>query len=128
ELIDYEGFCGVPETREEPSPPLRTRSASQVAALPGRGRDHLLLDVRDADEWAVGHVDGARLLPLPELEGRIDELSEWKARPVIVHCRTGPRARRAAQRLLDAGFEDVSVLAGGIEAWAATVDPEIPLG
>lgn len=127
ELIDYEGFCGVPGTSAEDPRPVRSRSASQVAALPGRGEEHLLLDVRNPDEWALGHVEGAHLLPLPELDARIAELSEWKGRPVIVHCRKGPRSERAARRLLDAGFEDVSILEGGIEAWAAMVDPEIVL-
>lgn len=127
ELIDYEGFCGVPRAAAESVPAVPSVSASQVAARPGRGRDFLLLDVRNPDEWDHGHLEGARLLPLPELPERLAELADWKAHPIVVHCRRGPRGERACRLLRDAGFEDVVNLRGGIEAWAATVDPEIPV-
>jgi len=123
-LIDYEGFCGVPRSEALPET-VRARSAAEVAVLPGRGERYLLLDVRDAEEWEYGHIAGARWLPLPELQTRLAELAEWKARPIVVHCRRGPRAVRAARLLVEAGFEDVSHLVGGIEAWAATVDPAV---
>jgi len=124
-LIDYEGFCGVPG-REEEHVAVRERSAQEVAALRERGEGFLLLDVRNPDEWEKARIEGARLVPLPELASRLGELAEWKSRPVVVHCRKGPRGEKGAEVLQAAGFEDVSNMTGGIEAWSATVDPDVP--
>ncbi len=127
ELIDYEGFCGVP-ARSAAEPEVRTTTPSAAAARAGRGTEFLLLDVRNPDEWAVGHLEGAKLVPLPELADRLAELAEWKARPVVVHCRRGPRGEKACRLLAEAGFEDVVNVAGGLEAWVATVDSGVALG
>ncbi len=75
---------------------------------------------------ARAHLEGARLLPLGELESRLGELAEWRERPIVVHCHHGPRSERAVRTLLDAGFRQVESLDGGIEAWSLTVDPEVP--
>ena len=64
-------------------------------------------------------------MPLGELDARLEELAPWRARDVVVHCRTGGRSRRACELLRSKGFERVSNLAGGIEAWALEVDPEM---
>lgn len=125
ELIDYEGFCGIPR-KEDPFVAVRERSASEVKALRDAGEDFLLLDVRNPDEWEKARIEGARLVPLPELESRLGELAGWKDRPVVVHCRKGPRGEKAGEILQAAGFQDVSNMTGGIEAWSATVDPDVP--
>jgi rhodanese-related sulfurtransferase len=65
-------------------------------------------------------------VPLPELEARLAELSEWKARRVIVHCHHGARSARACEILAKAGFTDLCNLVGGIDAWSLTVDPAVP--
>jgi len=70
ELIDYAGFCGVPAIE---SAPVRACSAADVAAARARGEDFLLLDVRNPDEFERARIEGARLLPLPDLESRIGE-------------------------------------------------------
>ena len=79
------------------------------------------------DEWEKARIEGARLLPLPELPERLTELADWKAGTVVVYCHAGVRSEMAAQILLDAGFAGVSSMTGGIEAWSATVDPNVPL-
>jgi len=123
ELIDYDGFCGVSVAREEPLPEL------PAAALRGRGaagRDFLLLDVREPAEFEKARIEGARLLPLGELEARAAELEAWRERPIVVHCHRGGRSAKAARWLREQGFRDVSNLSGGIEAWSLTVDPSVP--
>jgi rhodanese-related sulfurtransferase len=79
--------------------------------------DALLVDVRDAAEYAKGHIIGARNLPLADLERRAAELDKHKAKPVIVHCDNGSRATRALGVLKGRGFASVFNLAGGYGAW-----------
>ena len=123
ELIDYDGFCGVP--RQPAAEPVRELSAADVAAMRARGEEFLLLDVREPDEWQAAHIDGARLLPLGELPAKVDELAGWKDRKIVVHCRSGARSARACRLLLESGFAEVFNLNGGIDAWALTVDPRV---
>ena len=77
----------------------------------------LVLDVRDSAEFASGHVPRARHIPLGELSGRVEEIGKYKDKPVIVTCRSGNRAGRAAKLLKDAGFTAVYPLKGGLTAW-----------
>jgi len=125
ELIDYAGFCGVP-TAAESEHPVVERSAAELQSLRARGEPHLLLDVREPDEYASARIDGARLIPLGELEARLGELEAWKDGLVIAHCHTGGRSARACRLLQAHGFHHVENLAGGIEAWSLTVDAEVP--
>ncbi|HEV2239318.1 MAG TPA: MBL fold metallo-hydrolase [Ktedonobacterales bacterium] len=86
-----------------------------VGAFTGGAGDALLLDVREPEEYARGHVAGAMLLPQAELATRLGELP--RDRPIRTFCRTGSRSYRSAQFLRQAGFSDVASVAGGITAW-----------
>jgi adenylyltransferase/sulfurtransferase len=125
ELIDYEGFCGLParEGEEMEAPPV---SAFELRRRLDRGEDMLLLDVRDEDEFQKARIEGARLIPVSDLEKRLDEIADLRHRPIVVYCHHGPRSRRAAKLLLSRGFDRVEELVGGIEAWSVTVDPSVP--
>ena len=79
--------------------------------------DALVIDVRDAAEYAKGHILGARSAPLADLERRLAELAKFKARPVIVHCESGNRSTNAVGILRRNGFANVYNLAGGLAAW-----------
>lgn len=74
-----------------------------------------LLDVRQPKEYEQGHIPGAKLIPLPELSERLDEIDPKKTN--IVYCAIGGRSRVAAQMLAGKGFEDIYNLSGGIKAW-----------
>ncbi|HKC51089.1 MAG TPA: molybdopterin-synthase adenylyltransferase MoeB [Myxococcota bacterium] len=117
--IDYAAFCaaGASEAREPEIAPRELRARLDA------GADLLLLDVREPFEAEIASISGARLVPLGQLEARLVELEPWRSRDVVVHCRTGGRSRRACELLRSKGFEHVSNLAGGIEAWALEVDP-----
>ena len=91
-------------------------SALQATQMINR-EDALLLDVRDAAEYAKGHILGAKNVPLAELERRAAEFEKHKAKPVIVHCDTGSLANRAVGMLKGRGFASVYNLAGGYRAW-----------
>ena len=77
----------------------------------------LVLDVRDAKEFASGHLPRARHIPLAELSNRVEELAKYKEKAVIVTCRTGVRAGGAIRLLRKAGFATVYQLKGGVVAW-----------
>lgn len=84
-----------------------------------------LLDVRGHDERAVAALPGALHIPLHELEERADELEDLRGRPVVVYCHRGVRSLSGAAILRDRGF-DARSLAGGIDLWAARIDPALP--
>ena len=75
----------------------------------------LLIDVRSADEFAQGHIPGARLMPLFTLPVRHGELPQ--DRPIVVSCRSGSRSRMACEQLYKLGFTNLTNLKGGLMAW-----------
>lgn len=80
----------------------------------------LLVDVRQPEEWADVRIDGAVLIPLPELSERIGDVPADQ--PVIVVCRSGNRSGRATDTLRHAGIDAVN-LDGGMNAWTASGFP-----
>jgi rhodanese-related sulfurtransferase len=84
--------------------------------------DAVILDVREPEEWAAGHVDGATHVPLGEVPQRLGELPD--ADPLYVICRSGNRSGRAVAWLGQQGIETVNV-AGGMRAWAAAGRPMV---
>jgi rhodanese-related sulfurtransferase len=75
----------------------------------------LVIDVRQPEEYAQGHVPGAILMPLDMLESRLDELPKDEALYII--CRSGNRSVQASELLLQKGFKDVRNVQGGTLAW-----------
>jgi rhodanese-related sulfurtransferase len=83
-----------------------------------RGEHPLVVDVRGPDEFdgPLGHIEGARNLPLAELSRHIAEIGR-ETRPIVVVCLTDRRSSQAAASLAEAGIRDVMVLRGGMRAW-----------
>jgi rhodanese-related sulfurtransferase len=79
-----------------------------------------ILDVREADEFAVANLGGL-LLPLHELPSRLDEIPRDK--DTVVLCHHGVRSAHAVAFLRQSGFEKVMNLSGGIDRWAIEIDP-----
>lgn len=77
----------------------------------------LLLDVRTVEEFSEGHLEGAKNIPVGELEKRLAEVGD-KNRPVVVYCRSGRRSESAKKILLSAGWKRVENL-GGKDNWPA---------
>ncbi|MEM1264343.1 MAG: molybdopterin-synthase adenylyltransferase MoeB [Pseudomonadota bacterium] len=117
--IDYDAFCQV-DTPADPAPAV---SVDAFAAERDADAATTLLDVRSAAELAIAAFDGALWIPVGELAGRLSELDR-NARYVVT-CHRGPRAERAATILREAGFSDVRILTGGIDAWAERIDPRM---
>jgi rhodanese-related sulfurtransferase len=83
------------------------------------------VDVREPREYAAGHLSGALNIPVGDLPRRHGEIPlEF---PVVFVCRSGSRSRRACELAATAGIHDPASLEGGMLAWAATIDPAIPV-
>jgi glyoxylase-like metal-dependent hydrolase (beta-lactamase superfamily II)/rhodanese-related sulfurtransferase len=91
----------------------------QPQALEDAGEAPQIVDVREQGEFVgpLGHIRGARLIPMADLASRMGELD--KTRPVVTVCRSGTRSAQAAQLLAKAGFTQVANLAGGMLRWRA---------
>jgi len=99
-------------------------SALEVTQLINRSKA-AIVDVRDAKEYATGHLPEARHIPLGELAKRAGELEKVKSKTIVVVCQKGPRAFGAANILEKAGYTDVVALEGGMTAWQAQGLPVI---
>jgi rhodanese-related sulfurtransferase len=81
-------------------------------------QDAILLDIRPAAEFKKGHILGAKQVKVELLnKGDFTTLEKYKDKPIIVVCAMGMTAKRTASQLLKAGFEQVAVLKGGMNAW-----------
>lgn len=89
-----------------------------------RGEDLQLVDVRNDDEFAAGHISGATHIPLPELPDRLAELD--RNRLIVLQCHRGIRSMRALETLRGAGYTKLKSLRGGIDAWSTEVDSSVP--
>ena len=76
-------------------------SGAEARALVGAGA--VLVDVRSRDEFAAGHIEGARNIPVDELPGRLPEVGA-RDKPVVVYCASGMRSSAAAASLKKSGF------------------------
>jgi len=75
----------------------------------------IILDVREQAEYAFGHIEGSKSIPMGELEDRLDELD--KEQEIYVICRTGTRSDLAAQKLAEKGFTKVYNVLPGMGSW-----------
>ncbi len=127
ELIDYEAFCGVPMQNHAPGSAGGDWdiTAPELAARLKESSPLRLLDVREPHEQQISHIAGAALIPLGLLAARLSELDS--AEEMVVFCKSGTRSARALELLVSAGFRKVKNLQGGVNAWAAEVDPSQPI-
>ncbi len=123
QLIDYEQFCGInPQTERGETD--RDISPVQLKARLDAGDNLVLVDVREPNEWEIGRIEGATLIPVNSVTARASELST--ADEIVLYCRSGVRSARALASLRELGFRKLWNLRGGILAWANDVDPSLP--
>ncbi len=119
--------CGGSTATTAPAASAAGQDAVAPAALPAeidvataaakQESGAFMLDVREPDEWAAGHIDGATLIPLGELSARASEVPSDKE--VVVVCRSGNRSAQGRDILLAAGLPSVTSMAGGMNEWTA---------
>lgn len=98
-------------------------NSTEAVVLMNRSKP-LILDVRDAAEFAAGHIQGAKHIPVAELAARIKEIEKYKDKPVLVHCQKGMRAKGACSILKAQQFSQLNNLQGGLDAW---IEAKMPL-
>ncbi len=123
--VDYEAFCGVRATGPGTGAAgLPTVSVEAFRRRREAGEAPLLLDVRERFETDIAAIPGAQVIPLGELPARLHELDT--ARAYTLTCHHGTRSAQAYELLRRAGFGRLQVLDGGVDAWAARIDPSVP--
>jgi sulfur-carrier protein adenylyltransferase/sulfurtransferase len=140
ELIDYDQFCGIEKPKDlGPLEIAQNKAVAEAAVVDGipqmsvqalkkkldAKENIFVLDVREPHEVPIASI-GAPLIPVGSLAERVGEIAAHKNDEVIIHCRSGARSQKAALILKEAGFTNVSNLAGGILAWADNIDPSMP--
>ncbi|HET6760551.1 MAG TPA: molybdopterin-synthase adenylyltransferase MoeB [Gemmatimonadaceae bacterium] len=124
ELMDYDELCGDVASSQASTGAVMEIQPSQLAERLQRGEKLEIIDVREPYEWQIGHIPGARLVPLDRIAEEIPRLD--KRRETILYCKVGGRSMKAAQQLANAGVADVRNLTGGILRWIDEVDPTMP--
>jgi adenylyltransferase/sulfurtransferase len=119
--IDYEAFCSGSHTPKPEKSEIPLMTVEEFSTLFAAGDAIELLDVRNPHEYEIACVPGAKLIPLPELPQRLQELDP--SRKYAVTCHRGPRSIQAYHLLKNSGFTKLHVLQGGVDAWAERIDP-----
>ncbi|HVF73147.1 MAG TPA: molybdopterin-synthase adenylyltransferase MoeB [Chthoniobacterales bacterium] len=125
--IDYEQFCAGPEPEDDwfAAPEgVPTISVRELKAKMDSNAELLLVDVREPYEYEIARIEGARLIPLGNLEEHADKLP--RTGTLVMQCHSGGRSEHAARLLREAGFNNVFNLEGGIDAWSVEIDPDVP--
>ena len=105
--------------------PLEVDCRSVKAALDAGGQI-VLIDCREADEYATAKIEDAKLIPMSEIQQRLAELEPHRAQRVVIHCHHGGRSLRVANWLRGQGYSQAQSMAGGIDQWSQDIDPSVP--
>ena len=123
--IDYELFCGIRgEEVELDERGIPAVSVDEFNRRRASGEAFTLLDVREVYETEIVQIPGAVTFPLSELPARLHELDT--ATTYTLSCHHGTRSAQAYQAMRKAGFGRLQILSGGVDAWAARIDPSLP--
>jgi len=112
------GLAGMEWAMPVSAPPVEELDIDRLEA---EASDAFVLDVREPDEFAHGHVPGAVNIPQADLATRLDEIP--RRRRVLAICHAGHRSLRAAQFLKQVGYRDVASVRGGTLAWIEAGKP-----
>lgn len=99
------------------SSPVKDLSSQQATVWVNRGNG-LFIDIRNQDEFRKAHIHGAKSVPATQIkQNQLSAIEKYKDAPIVVVCATGTTARSAATQLKQQGFEQVAILAGGMNSW-----------
>jgi rhodanese-related sulfurtransferase len=106
----------------EPAPEITCR---EVAQKRSKGEQFVLLDCRELQEYELASIDGAQLIPMGQLAERKQELAGNEDKLLVVYCHHGVRSAQTANWLRQQGFASAVSMAGGIDAWALEIEPDM---
>lgn len=108
------------------SAPLEV-SATAVKQRLDAGEKLHLIDVREPHEFLLAKIDGATLVPMRSVPGELQDLEKRADEaPLIVFCHRGVRSLNVVNWLRQQGVENCTSMAGGIDAWSLSADPNVP--
>ena len=101
---------------------LRRKASGMVSVDPGAAvglinNDGVVIDLRNAEAFARGHIVNAKNIPYDQFDAASDQLAKWKDKPVIAVCEAGMTSNKAVDALRKTGFESIYGLKGGMSAW-----------
>ncbi|WP_133650012.1 rhodanese-like domain-containing protein [Paraburkholderia flava] len=102
-------------------------SSAEATQLINR-RNAVVVDLRSAEDFAKGHLPSARHLEFAELQAKVGQLVKNKSNPVLLVCQTGQQSNKAVRVVQDAGYAEVYVLQGGVNAWQQAGMPVVKQG
>jgi rhodanese-related sulfurtransferase len=111
-------------SKSERAVDYETVSAAELDERLKRGEEVLLVDVREPEEYAHAHIEGARLLPLSRFPEWAETLNPEDE--IVFICHHGIRSAQVCAFLTRQGFKKLYNLAGGIDAWSCEVDASVP--
>ncbi|MGC4015056.1 MAG: rhodanese-like domain-containing protein [Luteolibacter sp.] len=106
------------------TPEVTCAEVSGWQTLPEDARPWLV-DCREPEEWDICRIEGADLVPLGTFPEKVDAFRQGAANGIIIYCHHGMRSLRATNFLRANGIEKVFSMAGGIDAWSRTIDPDV---
>ncbi len=118
-VIMIAGFFALQPALDTQTTLPREVSVTEAATMRDTGA--FILDVRQPEEWEEVHIPGATLIPLGELQSRVNEVP--KDQDVVVVCRSGNRSQQGRDILLAAGFTNVTSMGGGMNQWQIAGNP-----
>jgi sulfur-carrier protein adenylyltransferase/sulfurtransferase len=98
----------------------------EVKSKLDKGEKFTFIDCRNANEYSITKIEGAQLMPLPQIAQYIGQLRGKEGQEIIVHCKSGGRSLQFTQILRQQGFKNVKSMAGGISLWNRDVNPGGP--
>jgi rhodanese-related sulfurtransferase len=97
----------------------------EVVRLRKAGETFTFLDCREAWEYQTAHIEGTKHIPMQDIPTRIQELDPEEH--IVVICHRGVRSMNVTSWLRQQGYEKAQSVAGGIDHWARTIDPKVPI-
>lgn len=96
-------------------------TAEEAKKIMDSGKEHMIVDTREQDEFDEGHIPGAILIPYTEIENKAEEMIPNKNKLILVYCRSGRRSKIASEALCNLGYTNVKEF-GGIIDWTYEVE------
>ena len=122
----------MPQTITKDAKALVAEANSQITTIPVDeamgfvGSDtHVIVDLRDSDEFRTGHIAGSINIPAGQALDRIAELEKYKDKPLILTCDMGAKASHLGRQLRTKGFSDLYRIQGGLNAWRSASLPVV---
>ena len=112
--------CGITKETDREAVYMNI-TAEEAKTIMDSEKGYIILDVREQDEYAAGHIPGAILIPYTQIEEKADEMLPDKDQLILVYCRSGRRSKIAAEALVKLGYTNIKEF-GGILDWPYDVE------